>query len=104
MLSLLAVRATDINSLDTIRSIFVDSYFTNKHDESYPNVLFSYQKQIKEAGHMESYNHWILMQGDLKGFDKWYDTHKTAYDDFTKWFSENGLIIDEENKFSSSQY
>ena len=53
---------------------------------------------------MESYNHWILMQGDLKGFDKWYDTHKTAYDDFTKWFSENGLIIDEENKFSSSQY
>ncbi len=104
MLSLLSVRATDINSLDTIRSIFVDSYFSNKHNESYPNPLFSYQKQIKDAGHMESYNHWILMQGDLDGFDKWYAANENKYDNFIKWFEENAMEINEENKFYRAQY
>ena len=64
MFSILSVKAIDINSLDTIRSTFVDNYFKNGHDKTYPNVLFSYQKQVKEAGHIEAYNHWILMKGD----------------------------------------
>lgn len=40
------------------------------HDKEYPNILFSFQKQVKDAGHIEAYNHWILMKGDEEAFQK----------------------------------
>ncbi|MCO5269433.1 MAG: tetratricopeptide repeat protein [Brumimicrobium sp.] len=104
MLSMLSVKTIDINSLDDIRSTFVDNYFTNGHDETYPNVLFSYQKQVKEAGHIEAYNHWILMKGDEDGFGKWHSENKDKWDNFVNWFGENGLKINDKNKFYSGQY
>lgn len=104
MFSMLSVKTIDINSLDNIRSTFVDNYFTNGHDKTYPNVLFSYQKQVKEAGHIEAYNHWILMKGDEEGFDKWQSANKDKWDSFVKWFGDNGLKINDANKFYSGQY
>ncbi len=104
MLSILSVKTIDINSLDNIRSIFVDNYFNNGHDKTYPNILFSYQKQLKEAGHIEAYNHWILMKGDEDGFGKWQSQNKEKWNSFAKWFSENKLKIDDTNKFYSGQY
>lgn len=104
MFSMLSVKTIDINSLDNIRSAFVDNYFANGHDKTYPNVLFSYQKQIKEAGHIEAYNHWILMKGDEDGFDKWQADNKEKWYNFVKWFTDNRLKIDDTNKFYSGQY
>lgn len=104
MLSMLSVKTIDINSLDDIRSSFVDNYFKNGHDKTYPNILFSYQKQLKEVGHMEAYNHWILMKGDEDGFDKWQTANKEKWDSFTKWFSDNKIQIDDTHKFHSGQY
>ncbi len=37
----------------------------------YPNALFQYQDKILKAGHLEAYNHWILMKGDEDAFDQW---------------------------------
>ncbi|MFA7380234.1 MAG: tetratricopeptide repeat protein [Bacteroidia bacterium] len=100
----IAVKSIDINSLDNIRSTFIDNYFKNGHDKTYPNVLFTYQKKVKDAGHMEAYNHWILMKGDGVGFDNWQSANKEKWDGFIKWFGENGLKINDENKFYSGQY
>jgi len=104
MFSMLDVKSIDINSLDKIRSNFVDNYFKNGHDKTYPNVLFSYQRQIKDAGHIEAYNHWILMKGDENGFDKWQSENKEKWDNFIKWFTDNRMKIDDKNKFYSGQY
>lgn len=104
MFSMLSTNSIDINSLDIIRNAFIDNYFKNGHDKAYPNALFSYQKQIKEAGHIEAYNHWILMKGDEDGFDKWYSTNKEKWDSFVTWFSDNGLEINDKNKFYRGQY
>lgn len=104
MFSMLEIKSIDINSLDKIRSKFIDNYFKNGHDKKYPNVLFSYQKQIKDAGHIEAYNHWILMKGDEDSFGEWYAENEEKWDSFKKWFAENGLQINEENKFYSGQY
>lgn len=104
LLSIAIEKGIDINSLDKIRSSFVDNYFTNGHDKTYPNVLFSYQKKVKDAGHIEAYNYWILMKGDEGGFGKWYSENKDKYDSFIKWYVENGLKIDDTNKFYREQY
>lgn len=104
MFSMLSVKSIDINSLDNIRSSFIDNYFKNGHNKTYPNVLFSYQKQVKEAGHIEAYNHWILMKGDEDEFDKWQSANKDKWDSFVKWFGDNGLKINDTNKFYSGQY
>lgn len=104
MFSMLSEKFIDINSLDNIRSTFIDNYFNNGHDKTYPNVLFNYQKKIKEAGHIEAYNHWILMKGDEDGFDKWQSLNKDKWDAFIKWFSDNGIKVDDTNKFYRGQY
>jgi tetratricopeptide (TPR) repeat protein len=104
IISLLSQKSIDINSLDTIRSNFVNNYFTKGYDKTYPNLLFSYQKKVKEAGYIEAYNHWILMKGDEDGFDKWLSTNKDKWESFTKWFRENGLKINDNNKFYKGQY
>lgn len=104
LMSIAFEKSIDINSLDKIRSTFIDNYFNNERDKTYPNVLFSYQKKVKDAGHIEAYNHWILMKGDEDGFDKWQSANKDKWDSFVIWFKDNGLKVDNSNKFYSGQY
>jgi tetratricopeptide (TPR) repeat protein len=104
LMSMLLQENIDIHSLNEIRTKFIDNYFSSERDKSYPNVLFSYQKKMKDAGHLEAYNHWILMKGDEEGFGKWNSQNKQKWDDFVKWFNENKLHLDESNKFYSGQY
>lgn len=104
MSAILSVKTIDINSLVNIRSIFVDQYFKNGHDKTYPNVLFNYQKKVKDAGHIEAYNYWILMKGDEPGFEKWKSENKGKWESFINWFGSNGLKLDNSNKFYSGQY
>lgn len=104
MFSMLSIKSIDINSLDNMRSSFVDNYFLKGNDKIYPNVLFSYQKQVKDAGHIEAYNHWVLMKGDEDGFSNWMNSNKEKWDSFVKWFTDNGMKIDETNKFNRMQY
>ncbi len=104
LISIIDVKSIDINTLDKIRSNFVDQYFNNRNDEKYPNVLFSYQKKVKEAGHLEAYNHWLLMKGDEDNFIKWQSNNKEKWDNFIKWFSENKLKVDLSNSFYKGKY
>lgn len=104
LMSITSEKSIDINSLDKIRSTFIDNYFKNELDKKYPNALFSYQKKVKESGHMEAYNHWILMKGDEDGFDNWLSSNKDKWDSFKKWFGENGLKLTDTNKFYRGQY
>jgi len=104
LISMNAEKSIDINSLDRIRSKFIDIYFESERDKTHPNALFSYQKKVKDAGHIEAYNHWILMIGDEDGFDKWLSTNKDKWDSFVKWFVENRLQLSDNNRFYSGQY
>jgi hypothetical protein len=101
---MLSTKSIDIHSLDNIRSEFIDNYFKNGHDKTYPNILFSYQKKVKDTGHLEAYNHWILMKGDQAGFDKWQSENKDKWERFIQWFGDNGLKINDTNKFYREQY
>lgn len=102
--SVLSEKSIELQSLNAIRKNFVENYFANGHDKTYPNILFSYQKQVKEAGHMDAYNYWILMKGDEVGFDKWQSENKEKWEGFAKWFGDNELRVSNTNKFYSGQY
>ena len=104
MLAVLGDKQIDINSLDRIRTRFVDGYFKRDNSKKYPNILFDYQQKVKTAGHFEAYNHWILMKGDEDGFDKWKSKNENKWNDFTKWFTDNKIEIDRTNKFYREQY
>ena len=104
MFSILGEKAINMETLNKIRSIFIDNYFKNGHDKTYPNVLFNYQKRVKESEHIEAYNHWILMKGDEDEFEKWYSENEEKWNNFIKWFTDNELKIDEKNKFFREQY
>src|ERR1043165_802303 len=105
MLSMLSAEQTvTLASMDHMRSAFVDNYFKQKHDKDYPNVLFSYQQEVKKAGHMEAYNYWVLMKGDEAEFTRWSTANKEKFQYFVKQYTDNPLKITEENKFFTAQY
>jgi hypothetical protein len=97
-------KTIDINSLDRIRTRFVQEYFNKDNATKYPNVLFDYQQKINVAGYLEAYNHWILMKGDETGFNRWLAENKTKWDAFRNWFSENKIVLDQSHKFYRAQY
>lgn len=97
-------RSIDLNSLDRIRTRFVDFYFKQEFNKKYPNALFNYQESIVKAGHMEAYNHWVLMKGNEDAFNTWQQANKEKWDNFTTWFTSNQLNLDDSNKFYRDQY
>ncbi len=99
LLSVVSIRSIDINTLDSIRTKFVDLYFEKGYNERYPNVLFAYQKQVETAGYLSAYNHWVLMKGDDAAFEEWYTENREEWNDFVKWFTENSMQINRENAF-----
>lgn len=104
MLTILGEKVIDINSLDNIRTRFIELYFNGDNAKNYPDILFDYQQKVMNAGHMEAYNHWILMKGDENGFEKWHSENKEKWDGFTEWFSDNQMQLDVAHKFYRAQY
>ena len=104
MVSALGLKEVNINTLDTIRANFVGEYFKGKTAVTYPNVLFSFQKKVADAGHINSYNHWILQKGDPEVFKSWVAGNTEKWQEFMKWFAANRLVVDANNRFSIGDY
>ncbi|HEY4788534.1 MAG TPA: tetratricopeptide repeat protein [Bacteroidales bacterium] len=104
LLSITGEKEIDMNSLDRIRKNFIDNYYAKEFNSKYPNILFDYQKKILQAGHLESYNRWILMKGDEDNFVKWQEGNKDKWDAFMTWFKDNGLELSDNYRFYRGQY
>lgn len=104
MLSIVSEKNIDLNSLNRIRENFVFNYFDKKHNVKYPNVLFDYQKTLKDSGYLEAYNYWLLSSGDKSNFNAWKEKNEEKWKNFADWFNNNGLTLNRDNKFSRDQY
>ena len=104
MMSLIGEKSVDLNSLDRIRTNFVENYYRIPAGKDHPNVLFEYQRQIKQAGHLEAYNHWLLLAGDEAAFSQWETANPEKWAAFLKWFKDNPLKLDSKHQFYRAQY
>jgi tetratricopeptide (TPR) repeat protein len=93
----------DLNSLDKIRQNFLN-FYDQKFNKDYPNALFSYQDQIVQSGNFEAYNHWLLSEGDKEAFNTWRIATGDKFVKFVKWFTDNPIKLDENNKLNQSQF
>jgi len=103
-ISVVSEKTIDINSIDRIRTRFLEMYFKMGHDKKYPNILFDFQKEIQNSGNLETYNHWIVMKGNEEEFGKWYNDNLDKWDKFMKWFTKNQLKVNKDKKFHREQY
>ncbi len=98
--SLIGEKMINLTSLDRIRTKFLGLYEQQGNDTLHPVVLFDFQRKVREAGHLEAYNYWILGQGEEKAFGEWTSEHEQKWNDFMKWFKENRIMITNENTFT----
>lgn len=104
LMSIIGEKGADLNSLDRIRTKFVENYYRLPASKDTPNVLFEYQRQIKQAGHLEAYNHWLLLAGDEPGFSQWEKANPEKWNTFLAWFKENPLKLNSKHLFYRAQY
>lgn len=104
MTSIVGEKSIDLNSLDGIRKRFLENYYKAGNNKDYPNALFEYQNKVMNAGHMEAYNHWILMKGDPAAFSAWQKENTAKWDSFINWFKLNPAEFNEKNRFYRGQY
>lgn len=104
--------SVDMASLDRMRCNFVDNYFSAMDElrgkvsgiPDTPNILLDYQRRVAQAGHMEAYNYWILMEGDPDASGAWIDAHGDEWDAFFDWFRVNPMQVDQTHRFHRSMY
>ncbi|WP_374165933.1 tetratricopeptide repeat protein [Arcticibacter sp. MXS-1] len=91
--AIIGERDVNVNSLSRIRTRFVKEYWASQFAAEDPNVLFQYQKQVLDAGHMEAYNHWLLLKGDENDFRQWLSGNREKWDAFMNWYADNKIKI-----------
>ncbi len=94
----------DIAALNTIRTKFIEGYFSEDNAKRFPNALLEYQNKIIIAGHFEAYNYWLFREGNKIEFEKWQKENKNKWDSFMDWFKLNRIQINNQNKFYKDQY
>jgi tetratricopeptide (TPR) repeat protein len=104
IMAMVTEKTIDLASLNRIRTNFITSYYDNKRNEKFPNVLFDYQNKVLAENHIEAYNYWILMKGDELAFTSWQLANGDKWKAFVEWFNPNHIDVTEENKFIRTQY
>jgi len=100
ILSIVDKESIDLNTLSEIREKFINNYFQEDF-KNYPNVLFSYQKEMLDKNLFNAYNHYLFQMGAQEEFNSWLESNRSDYDKFVDWYTENKNIIEDtsSNKF-----
>lgn len=89
-----------IKRIYQLRKAFVELWFENEKDKAHPNCLFTFQKKIKEAGHLEAYTYWMLMKGNQEEFDQWIEDNEPDFEAFVQWYNQNNIDVTDGKNFS----
>jgi hypothetical protein len=92
-------KEVDIAYLHAARSGFLDRWYSEKRNKEYNNMVIEYQKKVKDAGHFEAYNYWLMMAGNEEEFKTWYATNEDKFKAFAEWFNKNEVTVDKDHHF-----
>jgi hypothetical protein len=84
-----------ISHLAELRKQVLEIYYRRHLDVQYEEWAFDFQNYIYEAGHLEAYNHWLLMGGNELEFLQWKENNEDKWLAFTKWFAQHDMAIPE---------
>lgn len=88
-------RSVDLESMNRIRSRWIDESL-KKLDEGVNTIVvpfLEYLRSVRDAGHLEAYNYWVLREGNKTAFGLWVNDNRQKFNDFMKWFEHNRLKI-----------
>lgn len=83
----------NVQTFPTLRAAFLEAW-DGQELETKPNYLFDWLREIKDAGHFEAYNAWLVSEGDKVGFEFWMSSYPESWTGFVDWFNENQLEIE----------
>ncbi|MFR9128814.1 MAG: hypothetical protein ACLVJK_01985 [Alistipes putredinis] len=64
-----------------------------KYDNQIVVPFLEYLRSVRDAGHLEAYNYWVLREGNKTAFGLWVNDNRQKFNDFMKWFEHNRLKI-----------
>ncbi len=98
VLSIIDQKEINLSTLSEIRTSFLKNYFQEDFKE-YPNILFSYQKEMLDKDLFNAYNHYLFQIGAPEEFNRWYETNESDYSKFVEWYTkdENILAVSQES-------
>jgi hypothetical protein len=80
-----------LQSLIDVRGRFIDSFYEQFNDY-YDVSILDFQRQVRESGHWQAYNMFLLANGDIDAYQQWESTSSTAgeqIDAFARWYNEH---------------
>lgn len=93
----------DIESIYNARLNFVENWYS-KFNKQYEHILLNYQQQMKKDGVFEAYSYWLVSQGDIEAFNKWYASNEESFNKFAEWIKANSINIDTSDTYSRMDY
>jgi tetratricopeptide (TPR) repeat protein len=80
-----------LQSLIDVRGRFIDSFYEQFNDY-YDVSILDFQRQVRESGHWQAYNMYLLALGDMDAYQQWESTDPTAgkqMDAFARWYNDH---------------
>lgn len=80
-----------LQSLIDARGRFIDSFY-ERFSDYYDVSILDFQRQVRESGHWQAYNMFLLRQGDMEAYQQWGANDSTAADQmeaFAQWYDEH---------------
>ena len=91
----LNVNVLNAANIHALRAKVLEKYYADHLNEHYQEWVFDFQNVIQQAGHLEAYNHWLMMNGSELEFLQWKENNEEEWSAFTSWFSQHDMTFPE---------
>ena len=92
--ALIPEKEITLQSLIDVRGRFIDSFY-ERFNDYYDVSILDFQRQVRESGHWQAYNMFLMGHGDPDAYQQWAETDPTAevqMDAFAKWYSDHPFM------------
>lgn len=89
--ALMPEKEITLQSLIDVRGRFIDSFY-ERFNDYYDVSILDFQRQVRESGHWQAYNMFLMGHGDPDAYQQWAETDPTAEEQlnaFARWYNDH---------------